>query len=138
MANQAQILDLLRRLRAEKGVTIMLITHDMGVVAETCDEVAVFYAGRVVERGSAETVFTQPKHPYTQGLLAALPQSGQRGVPLKIIPGRVPSGFALATGCAFADRCAQVLDVCRTATPPAVTFDHDAQQALCHLYVEDA
>jgi len=117
---QAQILDLLVKLRDEKGVTVILITHDMGVVAETCDQMAVFYAGRVVEIGTTENIFTDPKHPYTQGLLAALPHTSSRGLDLKVIPGSVPSGFDRSPGCAFADRCDQVMDVCRDSPPPFI------------------
>ena len=133
---QAQILDLLVKLRDDKGVTIILITHDMGVVAETCDEVAVFYAGKVVETGTADNLFNNPMHPYTQGLLAALPHNSGKGHDLKVIPGRVPSGFEEPAGCAFADRCEHVIDVCRTMPPTFAKFG-ETHQALCHLYTED-
>lgn len=134
---QAQILDLLVKLRDEKGVTVILITHDMGVVAETCDQMAVFYAGRVVEIGTTENIFTDPKHPYTQGLLAALPHTSSRGLDLKVIPGSVPSGFDRSPGCAFADRCDQVMDVCRDSPPPFTAFTEE-HKALCHLYDESS
>ncbi|MEM7533986.1 MAG: ABC transporter ATP-binding protein [Chloroflexota bacterium] len=133
---QAQILDLLVKLRSEKGVAIILITHDMGVVAETCDEMAVFYAGRVVEIGSAENIFNDPKHPYTQGLLAALPHTSSRGHDLKVIPGSVPSGFDRSPGCAFADRCEHVMEHCRQSPPPFTTFSN-GHKALCHLYMDE-
>ena len=132
---QAQILDLLVKLRDEKGVTIILITHDMGVVAETCDEMAVFYAGRVVETGVARDVLREPKHPYTQGLLVALPHINSRGQALKVIPGQVPSGLERIAGCAFASRCERVMDVCGERLPAFVEFD-GAHKALCHLYEE--
>ena len=134
---QAQILDLLINLRDEKGVTIILITHDMGVVAETCDEMAVFYAGRVVETGSAENIFNNPKHPYTQGLLAALPHISSRGHDLKVIPGSVPSGFDRSPGCSFAARCEHVIDICHKTIPSFATFE-GSHQALCHLYTEQS
>ena len=130
---QAQILDLLVKLRDDKGVTIILITHDMGVVAETCDEMAVFYAGRVVETGSAENIFNNPQHPYTQGLLAALPHTSSRGHELKVIPGSVPSGFDRSPGCPFAARCEHVIDICHQQMPTFAQFD-GSHQALCHLY----
>lgn len=130
---QAQILDLLLKLRDEKGVTIMLITHDMGVVAETCDDMAVLYAGRVVEQGSVHDVFKNPHHPYTQGLLAALPDPASRGRLLKVIPGAVPSGMTDITGCAFADRCDQVLPHC-AKTPLKVTQFTDSHRTWCHLF----
>ena len=133
---QAQILDLLVKLRDDKGVTIILITHDMGVVAETCDEMAVFYAGRVVETGTADTVFNNPQHPYTQGLLAALPHTSSRGQDLKVIPGSVPSGFDRSPGCPFAARCEHVIDICHTEMPSFAKFE-GSHQALCHLYSED-
>ncbi|MEM7111080.1 MAG: ABC transporter ATP-binding protein [Chloroflexota bacterium] len=130
---QAQILDLLVQLRDEKGVTIILITHDMGVVAETCDKMAVFYAGRVVESGVASDIFNNPKHPYTQGLLAALPHANSRGDDLQVIPGSVPSGFAQTAGCAFASRCEHVMDVCHNTLPSFIEFDNQ-HQAACYLY----
>ena len=130
---QAQILGLLKRLRDEKGVTIMLITHDMGVVAGTCDEMAVFYAGQVVERGETADIFSDPKHPYTQGLLSAMPHAVQQGARLSTIPGRVPTGFDRSPGCRFAERCEQVIDVCGTEMPTFATFE-GAHRALCHLY----
>jgi len=129
---QAQILDLLIKLREEKGVTIILITHDMGVVAEACDEMAVFYAGRVVERGHANDIFQSPKHPYTQGLWAAIPHTNSRGHDLKVIPGSVPSGLAISQGCAFADRCDHVMGICHEVEPPFVTFER-GHEAMCHL-----
>ena len=133
---QAQILDLLLKLRDEKGVTIILITHDMGVVAETCDWVAVFYAGRVVETGAVRDIFHSPKHPYTQGLLAALPHANSRGSELKVIPGSVPSGYHQMPGCAFASRCEFVMDKCHESVPPFAEFGA-GHRALCYLYAED-
>ncbi|MEM7345180.1 MAG: ABC transporter ATP-binding protein [Chloroflexota bacterium] len=132
---QAQILDLLIKLQEEKGVTIILITHDMGVVAETCDRMAVFYAGRVVEIGTATDIFNSPQHPYTQGLLAALPHANSRGHDLKVIPGMVPSGYLKSPGCAFASRCESVMDICHETVPPFIQFEA-GHQALCHLYAE--
>ena len=104
---QAQILDLLADLRQRLGTAILLITHDLGVVAETCDEVAVMYAGRIVERAPAAELFARPRHPYTIGLLAARPATGgDVTIPLRTIPGMVPAPQNFPTGCRFHPRCA--------------------------------
>lgn len=115
---QAQILRLLRHLRDDFGITIILITHDMGVVSATCDRVAVFYAGRVVEIGETRTLFDHPQHPYTQGLMSAIPQPHQKGQQLAAIPGMVPGNPGAVRGCAFAPRCPHVFERCHTETPP--------------------
>ncbi len=121
---QAQILELLTSLQSELGMSILLITHDLGVVAETCDEVVVMYAGRVVERASAKTLFAGPRHPYTAGLLRSMPGvSGDvRHVRLVEIPGMVPSPFELPVGCKFSDRCDRVQPDCRESEPQLVTL----------------
>jgi oligopeptide/dipeptide ABC transporter ATP-binding protein len=127
---QAQILELLRRLQRELGMAILLITHDLGVVAETCDEIVVMYAGRVVERGGTGAVFARPVHPYTAGLLAATPRlaARRRGGRLPTIPGMVPPPGARGTGCSFAERCSRALPRCRAERPPLLPHrpDHDA------------
>ena len=103
---QAQILDLIKRLQKDTGMAVILITHDLGVVAETCDDVAVMYAGRIVERGPVETVFRSPQHPYTKGLMGCLPRlDHQPKTMLPIIPGMVPGLRDLPEGCRFAARC---------------------------------
>ena len=110
---QAQILDLMRRLQKELGMSILFITHDMGVVAEMADDVAVMYAGAVVEQAGAQELFRRPSHPYTRGLLHSIPRPGRpEGVRLESIPGMVPPLHAMPTGCAFAPRCARADDVC--------------------------
>ena len=115
---QAQILELLRRLAADRGTAIVLITHDMGVVADIADRVAVMYAGRIVETGGTEQVFTRPRHPYTRLLLAALPRlSDQPKAPLAVIAGQVPLPGQYPPGCRFAGRCALATAQCE-ATPP--------------------
>jgi peptide/nickel transport system ATP-binding protein len=120
---QAQILELLRRLQAELGMSVLFITHNLGVVAEIAHEVVVMYAGRVVEQGPVEEIFARPSHPYTRALLASTPDvlrdvaaDGTRR-PLAAIPGSVPSITRLPPGCAFAPRCALAVDACRAIDP---------------------
>ncbi len=131
---QAQILALLTRLRETQGVSILLITHDLGVVAETCDRVGVAYAGNIVEMGRVEDVLYQMKHPYTQGLLAALPRPTHRGQPLQSIKGSVPDGLHLAPGCPFQPRCPEAMDICQVEKPPLVPVGPKEHVAACHLY----
>ena len=102
---QAQILTLMRNLKGEFGSAILLITHDLGVVAEMCDSVAVMYAGRIVEQAPTEELFASPKHPYTQGLLASIPRLGHKQERLHVITGSVPNPLAVPVGCAFRPRC---------------------------------
>jgi len=129
---QAQILDLLRELQRELGMSILLITHDLGVVAETCDEVVVMYAGRVVERAKAVDLFAAPRHHYTAGLLRSVPSYGEAGDRKRLveIPGMVPALFDLPKGCKFADRCPSVQADCRETEPELVELD--ASRVRCH------
>ncbi len=138
---QAQILDLMRDLKRRVGAAIMLITHDLGVVAEMAERVVVMYAGRKVEEGTAAAVFASPMHPYTQGLLAAVPKLGSslgeegRGR-LTEIPGQVPSLRKPLPGCAFAGRCPHVMEVCRQVVPAAIDSGAGTQAehlVACHL-----
>jgi peptide/nickel transport system ATP-binding protein len=115
---QAQILDLLAKLRAETGTAIILITHDLGVVAETCDDVAVMYAGEIVEQAPAARLFTAPQHPYTVGLLGSIPHLSGRRERLASIAGQVPSLAAAFTGCRFSSRCPFADARCRSQAPP--------------------
>jgi peptide/nickel transport system ATP-binding protein len=115
---QAQILDLMRELRAASGAAIILITHDLGVVAEICDEVAVMYAGEIVERASVEELFASPQHPYTVGLLGSIPRLDRRTAHLATIEGMVPNMTKPPAGCRFAARCPFVEESCTTAPPP--------------------
>jgi peptide/nickel transport system ATP-binding protein/oligopeptide transport system ATP-binding protein len=114
---QAQILDLLRELQAETGMSIILITHDLGVVAEMADEVAVMYAGRVVERATAADLFAGPQHPYTLGLLGSIPRLDEDRERLLAIEGAVPPPFALPEGCRFHPRCPFAIEACTRAQP---------------------
>jgi peptide/nickel transport system ATP-binding protein len=117
---QAQILDLMRDLKASTGAAIILITHDLGVVAEVCDEVAVMYAGEIVERAPVDVLFANPQHPYTIGLLGSIPRLDRAAQELATIDGMVPNMTALPPGCRFAPRCPFVHDTCRQARPPIV------------------
>jgi peptide/nickel transport system ATP-binding protein len=117
---QAQILDLMRDLKRTSDAAIILITHDLGVVAEVCDEVAVMYAGEIVERAPADALFEAPQHPYTVGLLASIPRLDLRADRLAVIEGVLPDMASPPVGCRFADRCPFVLEDCRAAPPPVV------------------
>jgi len=134
---QAQILALFNRLREEMAISILLITHDLGVVAETCDRVAVAYAGSVVEMGRTEDVLYKLKHPYSQGLLAALPLPADRGQPLASIAGNVPDGIHLPRGCPFHPRCPYVMDICSVERPPLVSVGGEGHAAACYLYGQE-
>ncbi|NPA90953.1 MAG: ABC transporter ATP-binding protein [Chloroflexi bacterium] len=136
---QAQILDLLAHLRETQHLSILLITHNLGVVAEICDRVGVAYAGNIVEMGATEVVLNQMKHPYTEGLIAALPSPTRRGQPLQSIEGSVPDGLHLPSGCTFHPRCPHVMDRCRDHTPPRVQFStpYGDHVVSCHLYARE-
>jgi oligopeptide/dipeptide ABC transporter ATP-binding protein len=120
---QAQILALLRALQGELRLAILLITHDLGVVAQMCENVVVMYAGRIVEKSSAAALFADPHHPYTAGLLAAAPRRLRKGERLATIPGVVPPPGARGAGCAFAPRCRRALDGCWQKVPPLVAIE---------------
>lgn len=109
---QAQVLDLMRRLKNELNTALLFITHDLGVIAEMADEVAVMYAGRIVEQAPVRSLFSEPQHPYTIGLMRSRPAQLQKGEPLYCIPGMVPSGDAMPPGCAFAPRCEHARPEC--------------------------
>jgi peptide/nickel transport system ATP-binding protein len=115
---QAQILDLMRELKQTSGASIILITHDLGVVAEVCDDVAVMYAGEIVERATVDALFAAPQHPYTVGLLGSIPRLDHRIERLATIEGMVPNMSALPGGCRFAPRCPFVGDICLKTPPP--------------------
>jgi oligopeptide/dipeptide ABC transporter ATP-binding protein len=130
---QAQILQLLEELRSELGLSLILITHDLSVIAETCDDAMIMYAGRAMEQGPVAKVFTEPRHPYTQALIRAYPNIRADRRTLEVIPGQLPDLRDPPPGCRFAGRCPQVMDICRTVTPPEIRFD-DGVSAACHLY----
>ena len=130
---QAQILDLLRRLREETGMGVIFVTHDLGVVAETCDRVIVMYAGEVVETATTADLFTRPRHPYTEGLLTAMPQLGDRHAKLATIPGHTPEPWAMPPGCRFAPRCSYATDDCRQAPVRLRAVDGRGSAACLHV-----
>jgi len=133
---QAQILDLLRELQAETGMSIILITHDLGVIAEMADEVAVMYAGRIVERAPATALFEDPQHPYTLGLLGSIPRLDADRDRLLAIEGTVPPPFALPPGCRFAPRCPFAAPECDAAPPPLRPLGPDHAVACPRAPVE--
>jgi len=132
---QAQILELMNEIKRETEMGIVMITHDMGVVAEVCNRVIVMYAGKIVEEAPVIELFGNPKHPYTQGLLASIPKLGRRKEKLGSIPGTVPTPGSMPTGCRFADRCPHVMEICRSVTPEMIQIQKSHQTA-CWLYDE--
>lgn len=135
---QAQILDLMRQLLKDFRAGMILITHDLGVVAEMCQDVVVMYAGQIIEEGSVEDIFYRPKHPYTQGLLDSIPhfETGQKMKQLRTIPGLVPSLAKLPVGCRFQDRCPKVQDLCRQKLPK-LTIQSPTQKAACFFPLQE-
>jgi peptide/nickel transport system ATP-binding protein len=131
---QAQILDLITELQRELGMSVLLITHDLGVVAETCDRVAVMYAGKIVESASVEDLFAKPKHPYTHGLFRSLPTLTKTKGDLPVIPGAVPSPLDFPTGCRFRTRCSMAQEVCKEEPPLREVVA--GQFAACHFAEE--
>ena len=128
---QAQILELMIELRERLGMSILLITHDLGVVAEMCDQVVVMYAGRVVERGPVADVFTSPQHPYTEALLQSIPMLGMtQAEPLRVIRGTVPSPLDWPAGCRFAPRCDYAFERCADEQPPLFPVGEQAVGVL--------
>jgi peptide/nickel transport system ATP-binding protein len=134
---QAQILELMKDLKTNFNTAIVLITHDLGVVAEMADHVAVMYAGHIVEEAEVTQLFDAPKHPYTQGLLASIPVLGQVKDRLDVIPGSVPNLRNLPPGCRFANRCPHVMDICRQEDP-ALFLLPDKRTSRCWLYADEA
>lgn len=128
---QAQILELLKDLREKRDMALLLITHDLGVIAEMADDVVVMYAGQVVERGSVKTIFAEPHHPYTRALLAATPRLRERRARLDAIDGVVPSLLGMPEGCLFRDRCRFAMDICQTAPPLRDVFQ--GHESRCWL-----
>ncbi|KXG73783.1 ABC transporter ATP-binding protein [Thermotalea metallivorans] len=130
---QAQILDLMRKLKEDTKTSIMLITHDLGVVAEMADYISVMYSGKIVEEAKVLELFKNPLHPYTSGLLASKPQIHIDKEKLYAIPGQVPSSFDLPKGCYFYPRCERAMDICEQCAPKLKQI-HDGHYVACHLY----
>ncbi len=132
---QAQILELMKKLQKELGMGIILITHDLGVVAETCDDVAVMYCGQIVESADVKTLFRHPRHPYTKGLIDSIPSfdstTGDKKERLQTIEGMVPSLFDLPVGCSFQARCPNVTEVCKRHPGPTLTEHANNHQVSC-------
>jgi oligopeptide/dipeptide ABC transporter ATP-binding protein len=130
---QAQILELLKSVQAKFGMALMLITHDLGVIAEMVDHVAVMYAGRIVEEGTVDDILLAPKHPYTEGLLASIPSKGMRGQRLNVIKGTVPNPFNMPGGCNFNPRCPYRFEPC-THLDPRIEEGGDGPPVACWLW----
>ena len=132
---QAQILDLMNKLKEETGASILFITHDLGVIAEMAQNVAVMYAGKVMEEADVDTLFAEPKHPYTVGLMSSIPVLGRekKRRRLSTIPGVVPSLFKLSEGCLFNERCTEAREECRRIEPPIITLGN-GHMVRCHNY----
>lgn len=126
---QAQIMALLNELKHEFNTAIIMITHDLGVVAGSCDKVLVMYAGRTMEYGSVNDIFYRPSHPYSEGLLKAIPRLDSQGTILPTIPGNPPNLLRLPLGCPYQERCHRVMEQCRQAAPPLTTFGEHRQRA---------
>ncbi len=135
VSTQAQIIALLKRITKAHGAAVMLVTHDMGVIAETADRVAVLYAGRLVESGPVREVLHAPRHPYTAGLMASIPRLGAVGARLAQIDGAMPRPGALPAGCAFHPRCPRVMDQCRVERPPRT--QEGGAEVRCWLAVKE-
>ncbi len=134
---QAEIMDLLQQLCESEQTGLILITHDLGVVSQVTEKIAVMYAGKIVETGPTDRVIQTPRHPYTQGLIKALPGSLQPGAKLNQIPGMMPTLTDIPPGCAFNPRCYMSDTICREQEPPFVHIDSDACQVACHMVKPD-
>lgn len=133
---QAQILKLMNELKQEINSSIMLITHDLGVIAQMVERVLVFYAGQIVERAQIDDLYENPKHPYTKGLIKSIPRIGEKRQRLDTIQGMVPSPFEFPQGCRFNPRCEHAMDICKEKEPPEVNVG-DRHSAKCWLHVDE-
>jgi len=129
---QAQILELIINLKDKLNTAILLITHDLGVVAETADKVVVMYCGKIVENATSLQLFEQPLHPYTEGLLLSIPKIDEKVDQLFMIPGMVPNPLEMPKGCAFSDRCSKCMDICKQKEPELI--DYKGRKVRCFLY----
>lgn len=133
---QAQVLELMKELKDKLSMAMVMITHDLGVVAEVCDDVAIIYAGRIVEQGTLEEIFRTTKHPYTEGLFNSIPDIDNRKAELKPIRGLMSDPYNLPKGCPFCDRCDYALPICKNTRPEKIYFT-ETHFTECHLYTED-
>lgn len=133
---QAQVLEMMKELREKYNTSMLMITHDLGIVAEICDKVSVIYAGRVIEHGTLEDIFKNTRHPYTEGLFNSLPNLENRQAELKPIKGLMPDPSNLPKGCTFCPRCDYAMEICKTQKPPR-TYRNDTHYVECHLYNKD-
>ena len=133
---QAQVLQMMKDLRDKYGTSMIMITHDLGIVADVCDEVSVIYAGRVVEHGNLVDIFDETEHPYTKGLFGSLPNMADRTARLKPIKGLMPDPSNLPAGCAFCPRCDHAMEICRTRKPSG-TWLTDTHFVECHLFSKE-
>jgi peptide/nickel transport system ATP-binding protein len=131
---QAQTLKLLKELKQKLGLSMILISHDLSIIAETCDDLAIMYAGRIVEYGDTRTLFKNPKHPYTQGLIKAFPSIKGERVRLQSIPGQPPNLLNPPPACRFNPRCPYVMDICKKIDPPLEDHGDKGHLVACHLY----
>ena len=134
---QAQILELLKKLQKEYGMAIIIITHDLGVVAQMCDEVDIMYAGRIVERGTVDEIFYNPQHEYTKGLINSMPKIDSDGKRLEPIQGNPVDLFCLPKGCAFSSRCKECMEICIEKYPEEVKYNKEGQAASCWKMIKD-
>ena len=133
---QAQVLEMMKDLRDKYNTSMLMITHDLGIVAEICDKVSVVYAGRVIEHGTLEDIFENTRHPYTEGLFNSLPNLEDRQAQLKPIKGLMPDPSNLPKGCAFCPRCDYAMEICKTEKPKRV-YRNETHYVECHLYNKD-
>ncbi len=133
---QAQVLEMMKQLREQYNTSMLMITHDLGIVAEICDKVSIIYAGHIIEHGNLEDIFNNTRHPYTVGLFNSLPDLENRTAELKPIKGLMPDPSNLPKGCAFCPRCDYAMEICKTQKP-ARTYRNDTHYVECHLYNKD-
>ena len=133
---QDQVLDLMRQLKLKYQTAMLMITHDLGIVAEVCDEVSIIYAGSIVEHGNLEDIFDNMRHPYTRGLFNSLPNMLEKRARLKPIPGLMPDPSNLPNGCAFSPRCEYAMEICKAEKPPCI-YRTEQHYVECHLYTQE-
>ena len=133
---QAQVIEMMKDLRSEFNMAMIMITHDFGIVAETCDSVAIMYAGEIVENGSLRAIFKDARHPYTIGLFGAIPDLEKDTEFLYQIEGLMPDPMDLPSGCAFSPRCAYAEELCRTQKPTRTVLSEEGHAVKCHIYTD--